>query len=212
MGRRWITSGTIALLSVLAVGCDNKVMDENRDLHRQNVELQAQLDEARRARDAQPAPAPAPIVVAPAPAPAPVPEPAPTPPPAKPDLGPLVVTEDRAAGTTTVSLPGDVFFDSGQDVIKSSAKGSLDKVVMALKKQYGGKMVRVEGYTDTDPIVHSHWKSNQELSDARATAVSSYLIAHGIDASRITTHGFGDSKPKATKALSRRVEVVVITG
>ena len=45
MGRSWITSGTIALLSLAAVGCQNKVMDENRDLHRQNVELQAQLDE-----------------------------------------------------------------------------------------------------------------------------------------------------------------------
>jgi len=210
MGRRWITSGTITLLSVLAVGCDNKVMDENRELHRQNVELQAQLDEARRAREAQPAPAP--VVVAPPPAPAPVPAPAPMPPPPTPDLGTLVVTEDRAAGTTTVSLPGDVFFDSGRDVIKDSAKGSLDKVVAALRKQYAGKAVRIEGYTDTDPIVHSHWKSNKELSDARATAVSDYLIAHGIDGSRITTKGYGDTKPKATKALSRRVEVVVITG
>ena len=208
MGRSSITSGTIGLLALLAVGCQDKVMDENRDLHRQNVELQAQLDEARRAREAQPAPAP--VVVAPAPAP--IPAPLPMPAPAKPDLGSLVVTEDKAAGTTTVSLPGDVFFDSGRDVIKDSAKSSLDKVVAALRKQYSGKMIRVEGYTDTDPIVHSHWKSNQELSDARSTAVGDYLIAHGIDGSRITTKGFGDSKPKATKALSRRVEVVVITG
>ena len=98
------------------------------------------------------------------------------------------------------------------DVIKDSAKSSLDKVVLALKKQYAGKTVRIEGYTDTDPIVHSHWKSNKELSDARATAVSDYLVAHGIEGSRITTKGYGDTKPKATKALSRRVEVVVITG
>lgn len=210
MGKSWITSGTIGLLSLLAVGCQNKVMDENRDLHRQNVELQAQLDEARRAREAQPAPAP--VVVAPAPVPAPAPAPAPIAPTVKPDLGTLVVTEDRAAGTTTVSLPGDVFFDSGRDVIKDSAKSSLDKVVVALKKQYAGKMVRVEGYTDTDPIVHSHWKSNKELSDARATAVSDYLVAHGIEGARVTTKGYGETKPKATKALSRRVEVVVITG
>ena len=210
MGRSWIRSGTIGLLSLLAVGCQNKVMDENRDLHRQNVELQAQLDEARRARDAQAVPAP--VVQAPPPAPAPAPAPMPAPAPSKPDLGTLVVTEDAAAGTTTVSLPGDVFFDSGRDVIKDSAKSSLDKVVVALKKQYAGKKVRIEGYTDTDPIVHSHWKSNQELSDARATAVSDYLIAHGVDGARVTTKGYGDSKPKATKALSRRVEVVVVTG
>lgn len=208
MGRSWITSGTIALLSLAAVGCQNKVMDENRDLHRQNVELQAQLDEARRARAAQPAPTPVAVM----PAPTPMPPPAPLPPPTKPDLGTLVVTEDAKAGTTTVSLPGDVFFDSGRDVIKDSAKSSLDKVVLALKKQYGTKTIRIEGHTDTDPIVHSHWKSNKELSDARATAVSDYLVAHGIEGARITTKGYGDTKPKATKALSRRVEVVVVTG
>jgi outer membrane protein OmpA-like peptidoglycan-associated protein len=209
MRRRWITSGTIGLVSILAMGCQDKVLEENRALHEQNVELQAQLDEAHRQRQAEPAPAP--VVVAPAPAPVVVPPPPPAPAP-KPDLGTLVVTEDKAAGTTTVSLPGDVFFDSGHDIIKESAKASLDKVVLALKREYRGKTVRVEGYTDTDPILHSHWASNQELSEARAKAVGKYLIAHGIDASRVTTSGFGDTKPKATKALSRRVEVVVITG
>lgn len=209
MGRRWITSGTIGLVSLLAFGCENKMAEDMRALHQENVELRAQNDELKQ-KLAQPAPAPA--TVAPAPTPIVTPAPAPTPPQPKPDLGTLEVTHDRAAGTTTVSLPGDVFFDSGHDVVKDSAKSSLDKVVLALKKEYAGKTVRVEGYTDTDPILHSHWKSNQELSDARATAVGNYLIAHGIDASRVTTHGYGDTKPKATKALSRRVEVVVITG
>ena len=153
MGRRWITSGIITLLSVLAVGCDNKVMDENRDLHRQNVELQAQLDEARRAREAQ---APAPVVVAPATAPVPVPVPL-SPPTAKPDLGSLVVTEDRAAGTTTVTLPGDVFFDSGRDVIKDSAKGSLDKVVAAsesntLARPFASRATRYRSHRGPPPL------------------------------------------------------------
>jgi outer membrane protein OmpA-like peptidoglycan-associated protein len=207
MGRWWISSGTIGLVAIISLGCQDKVAEENRALHNQNVELQAQLDAARRAKESQPLPPP----VAPAPAPVPAPPVVVAPAP-RPDLGPLVVTEDKAAGTTTVSLPGDVFFDSGHDSVKESAKASLDKVVLALKKQYAGKAVRVEGYTDTDPIMHSHWKSNQELSEARATAVGAYLTAHGIDASRVTTKGYGDTKPKGTKALSRRVEVVVITG
>jgi outer membrane protein OmpA-like peptidoglycan-associated protein len=210
----WNARGIVALGCLLAMGCQNSLMDQDRALRAQNVELQSQLDEAnRKLRDvpppappvmaeAQPSmPPPAPVAVAPAPA-APV----------KPDLGSLVVTEDTAAGTTTVSLPGDVFFDSGKNVIKDSAKGSLSKVAVALKKEYSGKPVRIEGYTDSDPILHSHWKSNDELSNARAAAVRDYLVAHGVSAERVTTLGYGDAKPKATKALSRRVEVVVITG
>lgn len=211
MDMRWKIAGTV-LLAIVVTGCQNQLAEENRALHAQNVELQSQLDEAnRRLRETPPpaAPAPAPVTVAPQPAPPPTPAPAPMP---RPDLGTLEVTEDARAGTTTVTLPGDVFFDSGKDVIKDSAKPSLDKVVAAIKKQYKGKMVHIVGYTDTDPIVHSHWKSNVELSEARAAAVKNYLVAHGVSATRLTTSGMGDANPKGTKAQSRRVEVVVVTG
>jgi outer membrane protein OmpA-like peptidoglycan-associated protein len=212
MNISWNARGVVALGCLLAMGCQNSLMEQDRALRQQNVELQSQLDDANRKLRDVPPPAPPVVVQAQPSMPAPAPlEPAPAA-SAKPDLGSLVVTEDTAAGTTTVSLPGDVFFDSGKTVIKDSAKGSLNKVAVALKKQYSGKPVRIEGYTDSDPILHSHWKSNEELSNARATAVRDYLVAHGVSTDRVTTQGLGDAKPKATKALSRRVEVVVITG
>lgn len=213
MGRLWKRAGICGLLATLAVGCQNKVAEENRDLRQQTRELQAQLDEAHRQEEldkqaaaaARAATAPPPVVAPPPPATA-------VAPPAKPDLNGLDTRVDPVAGTTTVTLPGDVFFDPGKAELKTSAKPTLDKVAAALKKEYGGKTVRVEGYTDTDPIKHSKWKDNQQLSEARAGAVRDYLVSKGVGATRITIEGLGENKPKATKAASRRVEVVVVTG
>ncbi len=212
MGRLWKRVGICGLLAALAAGCQNKVAEENRDLRQQTRELQAQLDEAHRQEEldkqaaaAARAATPPPPVVAPPPVTA-------VAPPAKPDLGDLESHHDPVAGTTTVTLPGDVFFDPGKAELKTSAKPTLDKVAAALKKEYGGKTVRIEGYTDTDPIKHSKWKDNQQLSEARAGAVRDYLVSKGVGATRITVEGLGENKPKGTKAASRRVEVVVVTG
>ena len=213
MGRLGTCAGICGLFAFLAIGCQNKVAEENRELREQDRELQAQLDEAHRQlemqRDATARAAATPPALQPV-APPPPSQPLIAQP--KPDLGDLESHHDPIDGTTTVTLPGDVFFDPGKAELKTSAKPTLDKVASALKKEYGGKTVRVEGYTDTAPIKHSKWKDNQELSEARAGAVRDYLVAKGVSAVRITIEGLGETKPKATKAASRRVEVVVVTG
>ena len=214
MIRAWI--GTLlAALALGVVGCQNKLYEDNQALREQNRELQSQLDSKNSA--------PPLVVQTPPPQQAVVPMSQPmandqSPPPKqagqpKPDLGNLETTVDAKAGTTTVNLPGDLFFDPGQITIKDPAKQSLDKVAAALKKEYAGKTVRIEGYTDSDPIVHSKWKSNQELSEKRAGAVRDYLVSKGVATSRITIVGLGDARPRSTtnKALNRRVEVVVMT-
>ena len=69
----------------------------------------------------------------------------------------------------------------------------------------------MDGHTDSTPIRVSNWKSNQELSEARAAAVKDYLISKGVPASRITTKGWGDTKPRSTDlAKNRRVEIVLL--
>ena len=219
MARVW--TGMFAGLALVAVvGCQNKVYDENQALRKQNQELQTQLDANR----SHPESAPPPIVHQEPPPQSPTvaqhnteaadtenpaPEPAAR---HRTDLGNLKVTEDKNAGTTTVHLPSDLFFDSGQATLRESAKKSLDKVAAALKKDYAGKKVRIEGYTDSDPIVHSKWKNNQELSEKRAQAVREYLVSKGVSSSRVTTVGYGEKKPVSqNKAQNRRVEVVVLT-
>jgi flagellar motor protein MotB len=215
----WVIGGLGAV--ALAGGCQNKVLDENKALRDQNRELQARLDE-RNSMKAQDAPLTPPEPVKPkefaaAPAPAPMPAftptPAPAPAPAAPvDLG-GEVSVDPVAGTTTVNFLGDALFDSGKATVKDTAKANLDKMVAALKKQFAGKQVKVQGHSDSDPIKHSKWTSNQQLSEARAKAVRDYLVQKGVNASAVTAEGFGDAKPKSTtdKSKNRRVEIVVLT-
>lgn len=109
-----------------------------------------------------------------------------------------------------VSVAGDVLFDSGQIAIKSSAKGTLDGVAQMLNGQFSGYQVRIEGYTDTDPIKKSKWPSNEHLSFERANAVEKYLIGKGVSTKRMYAAAFGPDRPRGSKAQSRRVEIVVL--
>jgi flagellar motor protein MotB len=206
-------------ISVLAMGCQNKVHDENQALWKQNRELQAKLAEASAQpkstgdsaqlaslqqqiaeRDAkiqemqnqlrQPVPGSG----------------------TASDLAGIETSYDKASGKVTVNVPGDVLFAPGDATVRDEAKSTLDKVASSLKKDYNGKQVRIDGHTDTDPIRHSKWKSNQDLSEARAQAVKAYLVKKGVSPTIIATHGFGSDKPKGKdKAVNRRVEIVVAT-
>lgn len=111
------------------------------------------------------------------------------------------------SGNSRATISGDVLFDSGQVMIKSAAKKQLDKIASEIRNSYSGADIRIEGYTDSDPIRKSKWGSNEALSQARAEAVRDYLSSKGVNA---TAEGMGSSKPKSTKAASRRVEIVVL--
>ena len=198
-----------AILVTLAVGCQNKLYEENRALRMQQQETQARLSqmESERAqvaamqqqlaeRDAkiqelqnqlrQPTGA------------------------GGADLEGIEATYDDESGNMTVAVPGDVLFASGDATVRDSARATLDKIAASLKGDYAGKRVRIEGHTDADPIKYSKWKSNHELSEARAAAVKAYLVRKGVDPSLIVTQGFGPDKPKGKdKAANRRVDIVV---
>jgi outer membrane protein OmpA-like peptidoglycan-associated protein len=79
-------------------------------------------------------------------------------------------------------------------------------------KEYPNAKFSIEGHTDAD----GKDASNQTLSESRAAAVQGYLVEHGIAASRLTSVGYGETKPidsnktKAGKANNRRVEVKLV--
>lgn len=221
----WAKSGLMTglLLTLLAAGCQSKMYDENKALYDENKALRDQNDRLKQQQAMQQPATPAQPAVPMTPAVAAAPtttETPPAPPPVAPkantsaQVGDLETNVDRKTGHTTVYLPSKLLFAPGQATLQPDAKKSLDQVVSALKRQFAGKKIRVEGYTDKTPIKVSKWSSNEELSLARADAVKQYLIAHGIDASRITAKGFGSAKPRDPNDLAknRRVEVVVLTG
>jgi chemotaxis protein MotB len=108
-----------------------------------------------------------------------------------------------------IVVAGDVLFAPGQAVVSREGRRELDTIARKITTQYRGDNVRVEGYTDSDPIRKSRWASNQALSLARAEAVEKYLVSKGVSASRISAVGRGSANPRATKAQSRRVEIVI---
>lgn len=87
----------------------------------------------------------------------------------------------------------------------------LQQVVDAVVRN-NVKKITVEGHTDN----RGDKATNQALSEARARAVSDYLVAQGVEQSRVDAVGFGDAKPIAPnltargRELNRRVEFIVV--
>ncbi|USN98763.1 MAG: OmpA family protein [Phycisphaeraceae bacterium] len=116
----------------------------------------------------------------------------------------------RASGDVVLSVAGDVLFDSGQVTLKAAGRRELDRIARLIMTQYSTNTIRVEGYTDSDPIRKSKWKSNEHLSAERALAVENYLVARGVDGDRIYSAAMGSASPKSNKEASRRVEIVIL--
>jgi flagellar motor protein MotB len=203
---------------LFATGCQNKLHDENVQLHRQNRELQARLNEAE--LRSQQAPNPADLerlqgeVVARDAKIAELEQQLRTPPPGQPvdnALEGIEVTRDERAGTLTVNIPGDVLFASGEAQLKDSSKRTLDRIARAIKSDYPDRPVMVDGHSDSDPISRTRdkWKDNLDLSAERARVVGAYLASQGIDNKLLSTRALGGTAPKSTKSASRRVEIVV---
>ena len=116
-----------------------------------------------------------------------------------------------------ITFISEVFFDSGKDKVKQEGKSALLKVGEVLNKDVPSSDVAIEGYTDNDPIKHSGWKSNWELSSARALAVLHYFVDEcKVKPQRLSANGYGEFRPVApndpeqNKQKNRRVEIVIL--
>lgn len=115
-----------------------------------------------------------------------------------------------------ITFVDEVLFDSGKAVLKEEALPILDKVVSVIKEKVSARNIGIEGHTDNQPIKRSGWKSNWELSTARATTVLHYLEDAGINPTKLQATGFGEYSPvtsnktKKGRKQNRRVEVVIL--
>ncbi|HRS44298.1 MAG TPA: OmpA family protein, partial [Tenuifilum sp.] len=104
-----------------------------------------------------------------------------------------------------------IYFDVGKATLKPQSFRSLNALVEFLN-EYPNVIVEIGGHTDNtgSAVV------NQRLSDARAKSVADYIIKMGIPKDRITSKGYGPSKPKASNATAkgraenRRVEFTIV--
>ncbi len=104
-----------------------------------------------------------------------------------------------------------ILFDTAKSTFQKQTFPVLQSITSILK-EYPSAKFSIEGHTDSD----GKDAANQKLSEDRAGAVVNYLVTNGIDSSRLTSVGFGESKPidtnktKAGKAKNRRVEVKLV--
>jgi len=108
-----------------------------------------------------------------------------------------------------------VIFDLGKDELKPEIISVLSAVAKVIKDM--PNEVVVEGHTDDRPIISGEFRSNWELSTARAFSVVRYFIEHGVDPKRLSAIGYGEYRPlypndtDEHRAYNRRIEIDIIS-
>jgi type VI secretion system protein ImpK len=132
----------------------------------------------------------------------------------KPDIDGGRIQVLREGNEIVLRLLNQGLFGSGQADPSPSWSDSFGRLAQAANLSRGP--MRIEGHTDNQAIRSLAFPSNLELSVARAKAVAQAIASAGLtDPSRITTDGFGDSRPVGDNATddgrreNRRVEIRV---
>lgn len=116
-----------------------------------------------------------------------------------------------------ITFVSEVLYDSGKDSLRPEAVDSLQKIAKVLNTTVKDLKVGIEGHTDNVPIKYSGWKSNWELSAARALSVLHFMVEEeGINPDRVSATGYGEFQPVADnespegRQNNRRVEIVIL--
>ena len=128
------------------------------------------------------------------------------------------ITIQQVRDRLTINMVDRVLFDSGQAQVKPAGVKVL-KQVSDILKTVTDKQIRIEGHTDNVPIsskLQGHFKTNWELSTARATTVVRYLIDQGsVNRQHLSAVGYADTQPRASndseegRSSNRRIEIVL---
>ncbi len=119
----------------------------------------------------------------------------------------------RRRNELVLRLPEGLLFDVGEARVNDTRAGMLKEIAPELTSR--SVEVRVEGYTDDRPISTGRYRSNWDLSTARATAVMDILVAEGMPPERMSIAGYGEFHPLAPNTTedgrrqNRRVDLVV---
>jgi outer membrane protein OmpA-like peptidoglycan-associated protein len=127
------------------------------------------------------------------------------------DFEPLIINiELEPALKGSVSVLENIFFDIDKFDLKEKSITELEKIVQFLQEN---RLIKVEISGHTDNTGNPSY--NQQLSEKRAKSVYSYLLGKGIDPQRLTSKGFGATKPIASndaeegRQKNRRIEFTI---
>jgi outer membrane protein OmpA-like peptidoglycan-associated protein len=118
--------------------------------------------------------------------------------------------EARDTDRGLVLTLGDILFETGQATLTPGSMTTIDRLAQFMR-DYPERSVRIEGHTDAA----GDDAANQALSERRAAAVRSELMGRGVDAARIATAGYGETRPIASndsaagRLQNRRIEIVL---
>jgi flagellar motor protein MotB len=118
-----------------------------------------------------------------------------------------------------VILQGELLFDTNSDALRPEGDelmAEMGRNLAGLLAAEPGQMVLVGGHTDDRAIHGGRFRSNWELSSARALAVAHVLTSAGVPSDRVVASGFGEHHPRADnvdesgRAKNRRIEVLLV--
>lgn len=125
------------------------------------------------------------------------------------ELEQIAETKRTEQGILT-KLKSDILFDTGKSDLKPAAIQNITKMASILKK-YPENVLMIRGYTDSTGSA----AVNKALSEKRASAVKSQLVAHGVPADTVSVEGMGPASPVAPnttaagRSQNRRVEIEI---
>lgn len=112
-----------------------------------------------------------------------------------------------------VRLSEPILFEGNTATIRSVSFPLLDTLVQALR-EHGRMTLEIQGHTDSP----GDDAANMALSQARAEAVLAHLVSRGVDGSRLTARGYGETRPIESnrtsqgRAINRRIELIRTDG
>jgi chemotaxis protein MotB len=114
-----------------------------------------------------------------------------------------------------VRLGDKILFDPGKTDLKPEGKEALTQVTAVLK-DLQNRNFQVAGHTDNLPMKSARFRSNWDLSTARAVEVVNFMIGSGMEAKRLSAAGYADQSPVApndtteNRTKNRRIEITLV--
>lgn len=117
---------------------------------------------------------------------------------------------ERVGEGIKITFDSGILFNVDSYVLSEASKSNLSDLSKTLQK-YEDTNILVEGHTDSTGTD----QHNKTLSEQRATAVADFLKSYGVQGSRLTTNGYGETQPVASNTTAegrqqnRRVDIAI---